>query len=123
MNFGSDGKCIGIPVGGDSKLNQGMSQMFLMMNGARIMVGIQGVAVASSAYLNALEYAKDRKQGSSITNWKDVGWSAGGPIKCFSRVSTSGTRQSFQKLFLGSISTASTAINAYCAAPSNERRT
>lgn len=72
MNFGSDGKCIGWPVGGESKLNQGMSQMFLMMNGARIMVGIQGVAVASSAYLNALDYAKDRKQGSSIANWKDA---------------------------------------------------
>lgn len=40
-----------------------------------------------------------------VTNWKDVGWSAGGAIKCFSRVATSGTRQSFQKLFLGSIST------------------
>lgn len=39
------------------------------------------------------------------TNWKDVGWAAGGAIKCFSRVATSGTRQSFQKLFLGSIST------------------
>ncbi len=72
VNFGSDGKCIGVPVGGDGKLNQGMSQMFVMMNGARIMVGIQGVAVASSAYLNALDYAKDRKQGSSITNWKDA---------------------------------------------------
>ena len=41
-----------------------------------------------------------------VTNWKDVGWASGGAIKCFSRVSTSGTRQSFQKLFLGSISTA-----------------
>jgi phosphate transport system substrate-binding protein len=40
-----------------------------------------------------------------VTNWKDVGWAAGGAIKCFSRVATSGTRQSFQKLFLGSIST------------------
>ena len=40
-----------------------------------------------------------------ITNWKDVGWAAGGAIKCFSRVSTSGTRVSFQKLFLGSPTT------------------
>jgi phosphate transport system substrate-binding protein len=40
-----------------------------------------------------------------VTNWKDVGWASGGAIKCFSRVATSGTRQSFQKLFLGSIST------------------
>lgn len=36
-----------------------------------------------------------------ITNWKDVGWAAGGAIKCFSRVQTSGTRPSFEKLFLG----------------------
>ncbi|MFM9125575.1 MAG: substrate-binding domain-containing protein [Actinomycetota bacterium] len=40
-----------------------------------------------------------------ITNWKDVGWAQGGAIKCFSRVATSGTRQSFQKLFLGSPTT------------------
>ena len=42
------------------------------MNYARIGVGIQGLALASSAYLNALEYAKDRKQGSSIKQWKDA---------------------------------------------------
>ena len=47
--FGENGKCIGWPVGGDEKLNQGMPQMFRMMNGARIAVGIQGISVASSA--------------------------------------------------------------------------
>ncbi len=72
LNFGENGKCLGWPVGGDERLNQGMPQMFKMMNGARIAVGVQGVAVASSAYLNALDYAKDRKQGSSITHWKDA---------------------------------------------------
>jgi phosphate transport system substrate-binding protein len=36
-----------------------------------------------------------------VTNWKDVGWAAGGAVKCFSRVATSGTRGSFEKLFLG----------------------
>jgi alkylation response protein AidB-like acyl-CoA dehydrogenase len=72
LNFGDNGACLGWPVGGEEKLNQGMPQMFKMMNGARIAVGIQGVAVASSAYLNALEYARDRKQGSSITHWKDA---------------------------------------------------
>jgi alkylation response protein AidB-like acyl-CoA dehydrogenase len=71
LNFGENGTCVGVPVGGDTKLNQGMSQMFRMMNSARILVGIQGVSVASSAFLNALEYAKDRKQGSSIKAWKD----------------------------------------------------
>jgi alkylation response protein AidB-like acyl-CoA dehydrogenase len=72
LNFGESGACIGWPVGGDAKLNQGMAQMFRMMNGARIAVGVQGISVASSAFLNALEYAKDRKQGSSITHWKDA---------------------------------------------------
>ncbi|MGO9709820.1 MAG: acyl-CoA dehydrogenase [Polyangiaceae bacterium] len=72
LNFGENGKCIGWPVGGDPKINQGMSQMFKMMNGARIGVGVQGISVASSAFLNALEYAKDRKQGASIEHWKDA---------------------------------------------------
>jgi alkylation response protein AidB-like acyl-CoA dehydrogenase len=69
LNFGENDGCIGELVG--TVENQGMPQMFRMMNGARIGVGIQGVAVASAAYLNALEYAQDRKQGPHITQWKD----------------------------------------------------
>lgn len=72
LNFGDAGKCLGWPVGGDAKLNQGMPQMFKLMNSARIAVGVQGVSLASSAFLNALEYARERKQGSSITHWKDA---------------------------------------------------
>ncbi len=72
LNFGDNGTCKGWPVGGEEKINQGMPQMFKLMNAARISVGVQGVAVASSAYLNALDYAKDRKQGASITHWKDA---------------------------------------------------
>ena len=72
LNFGENEKCIGWPVGGESKMNQGMSQMFKMMNGARIAVGVQGVSLASAAYLNALEYAKERKQGSSVKHFKDA---------------------------------------------------
>jgi alkylation response protein AidB-like acyl-CoA dehydrogenase len=71
LNFGENDACQGFPVGGDAELNHGMPQMFKMMNGARIAVGVQGLSVASSAFLNALEYAKDRKQGASIRNWKD----------------------------------------------------
>jgi alkylation response protein AidB-like acyl-CoA dehydrogenase len=70
LNFGENDGCIGELVG--TAENHGMTQMFRMMNGARIAVGLQSVAVASSAYLNALEYAKDRKQGSSIKHWKDA---------------------------------------------------
>jgi len=72
LNFGDAGACVGWPVGGESKINQGMPQMFKMMNGARIAVGVQGISVASSAFLNALEFAKERRQGSSIKHWKDA---------------------------------------------------
>jgi alkylation response protein AidB-like acyl-CoA dehydrogenase len=70
LNFGEDDKCVGELVGADEQ--KGISQMFHLMNFARIGVGLQGVAVASSAYLNALDYAKDRRQGSSIKQWKDA---------------------------------------------------
>ncbi len=69
LAFGENGDCVGELVGNVE--HQGMRQMFKMMNFARIGVGIQGLAVASSAYLNALEYARDRKQGSSIQDWKN----------------------------------------------------
>ena len=68
--FGENDNCIGELIGEIE--NKGMSQMFHLMNYARIGVGLQGVALASSAYLNALHYAKDRKQGSSIKQWKDA---------------------------------------------------
>ncbi len=70
LNFGDDDNCVGELVGGEEQ--KGISQMFHMMNFARIGVGIQGLSVASSAYLNAVEYAKERKQGSSIKQWKDA---------------------------------------------------
>lgn len=70
LNFGENGQCIGELMG--TVEHVGMTQMFQMMNGARIAVGIQGVGVASTAYLNALQYAKERKQGPSIQNWKDA---------------------------------------------------
>jgi len=68
--FGENDGCLGELIG--EVENKGMSQMFHLMNFARIGVGLQGLALASSAYLNALEYAKDRKQGSSIKQWKDA---------------------------------------------------
>ena len=68
--FGDKGDCIGELVGMEER--KGMKQMFTMMNFARIGVGVQGLAVGSSAYLNALEYARERKQGPSIKNWKDA---------------------------------------------------
>jgi hypothetical protein len=69
LNFGENGGCSGILVGGQA--NVGIKQMFQMMNTSRIAVGIQGLAVASTAYLNALAYARERIQGSSVENFKD----------------------------------------------------
>ena len=69
LNFGENGACRGILVGGQQ--HQGIKQMFRMMNSSRIAVGIQGVAVASTAYLNALGYARERLQGSSVRHFKD----------------------------------------------------
>jgi len=70
LAFGDTGTCVGELVGTIEQ--KGMSQMFHLMNAARIGVGLQGLSIASSAYLNALDYAKERKQGSSIKNWKDA---------------------------------------------------
>jgi alkylation response protein AidB-like acyl-CoA dehydrogenase len=70
LNFGENDACVGELMGGVE--HAGMSQMFRMMNGARIGVALQGLGVASSAYLNALDYARERKQGAHITRWKDA---------------------------------------------------
>jgi hypothetical protein len=69
LNFGESGRCVGELIG--TAEHVGMSQMFRLMNTARIAVGIQGLGIASSAYLNALDYARERKQGSSLRNFKD----------------------------------------------------
>ena len=48
--------------------NKGLSSMFTMMNLERIIVGIQGLGIAETAYQNSLSYAKERKQGKSNSN-------------------------------------------------------
>jgi alkylation response protein AidB-like acyl-CoA dehydrogenase len=45
--------------------NQGLAAMFVMMNSARLQVGVQGVGLAERAYQAALAFALDRKQGRS----------------------------------------------------------
>ncbi|MEL6990044.1 MAG: acyl-CoA dehydrogenase C-terminal domain-containing protein [Pseudomonadota bacterium] len=51
--------------------HKGMRAMFVMMNEARLGVGMQGVAQAEAAYQNALIYAKDRLQGRDVTGDKN----------------------------------------------------
>ena len=46
--------------------NQGLAHMFVMMNAARLAVGVEGVGVAERAYQQALEYARERRQGRSV---------------------------------------------------------
>ncbi len=50
------------------KENRGLSSMFTMMNLERIIVGIQGLGIAETAYQNSLSYTKERKQGKSNDN-------------------------------------------------------
>ena len=47
-------------------LNKGMQAMFIMMNGARLLVGVQGLGIAEISYQSALHYAKERLQGRSL---------------------------------------------------------
>ena len=47
------------------ELNKGMKAMFIMMNGARLFVGIQGLGLSEVAYQSALYYAKERLQGKA----------------------------------------------------------
>jgi alkylation response protein AidB-like acyl-CoA dehydrogenase len=51
--------------------NRGLALMFVMMNEARLGVGLQGIAVAEAAYQAAAAFAKDRLQGRSLTGPKN----------------------------------------------------
>ena len=50
--------------------NGGLKAMFVMMNEARLGVGLQGLSVSEIAYQNAVAYAKERIQGRSLTGAK-----------------------------------------------------
>ena len=64
MNFdGAKGWLVGEP-------HKGLKAMFVMMNAARLGVGMQGLGICEVAYQNALDYAKDRLQMRSLTGTK-----------------------------------------------------
>ncbi len=70
LTFGGEGDCKGWLIGDEF---DGMATMFIMMNEARILCGIQGEAQANLAYLMAENYAKERVQfGTEISNHPDV---------------------------------------------------
>ena len=65
LAFGDEGDCHGWLVG---EPNQGLRNMFQMMNEARIMVGVNAAATASVAFHESLAYARDRRQGRALGN-------------------------------------------------------
>jgi acyl-CoA dehydrogenase len=64
MKFGENGGAIGYLVGEE---NRGLATMFVMMNQARLAVGMQGVAIAERATQGAVAFAKERTQGRAAT--------------------------------------------------------
>jgi alkylation response protein AidB-like acyl-CoA dehydrogenase len=64
MKYGEKDGAIGYLVGEE---NRGLNVMFFMMNAARLAVGMQGVAVAERATQQAMAYAKERRQGRSMS--------------------------------------------------------
>ena len=49
------------------EVHEGIKQMFMIIEYARMMVGTKAIATLSTGYLNALEYAKNRVQGADLT--------------------------------------------------------
>jgi alkylation response protein AidB-like acyl-CoA dehydrogenase len=63
LTLGGKGNCVGELLGEE---NKGMRAMFLMMNAARLLVGMQGLSCASASYMNAVNYARERIQGKNL---------------------------------------------------------
>ncbi|MEU0488653.1 acyl-CoA dehydrogenase [Nocardiopsis sp. NPDC006139] len=68
LTFGDKHPAIGYLVGDK---HDGIRQMFLIIEYARMMVGTKAIATLSTGYLNALEYAKERVQGNDLAGAKD----------------------------------------------------
>ena len=58
------------------EVNNGIAHMFVMMNAARLQVGVQGVAIAERAFQQALAFAQERRQGRAV-------WSAEVPAPLY----------------------------------------
>ncbi len=65
MQFGEKDGATGYLIGQE---NEGLKYMFTMMNNARLSVGLQGVAIAEASYQCAMSYAKEREQGTSLSD-------------------------------------------------------
>lgn len=70
LTFGGEGDCRGWLIG---KEHEGIVNMFIMMNEARLLCGIQGESQANLAYELTEQYAKERSQfNKEIINHPDV---------------------------------------------------
>ncbi len=69
LTLGGKGKCRGTLIG---EKHKGMRAMFVAMNSARLLVGMGGLNYASSAYLYASSYAKERIQGKHLLQIMDA---------------------------------------------------
>lgn len=63
LGFGENNECVGYLLG---EAHKGLPQMFQMMNGARLGVGLTGISIASAAYYASLQYARERTQGRRL---------------------------------------------------------
>jgi alkylation response protein AidB-like acyl-CoA dehydrogenase len=68
LTFGADQPAVGTLIG---DVHDGIRQMFMIIEFARMMVGTKAIAALSTGYLNALDYAKTRVQGSDLTQMLD----------------------------------------------------
>jgi 3-(methylthio)propanoyl-CoA dehydrogenase len=70
MSYGEGKGAIGWRIGEE---NRGLECMFTMMNSERLLVGVQGVAIAERAYQQARDYARTRVQGQPAGMPRDAG--------------------------------------------------
>jgi len=68
LRFGETHPAVGTLVG---DAHDGIAQMFKVIEHARMMVGTKAIATLSTGYLNALEFARTRVQGSDLTQQND----------------------------------------------------
>ena len=72
MGGDADTPCVGYLVGEADERGAGISQMFRVIEYARMTVGTKAMATLSTGYLNSLEYAKVRQQGPDMTRMADA---------------------------------------------------
>src|SRR5579859_2451719 len=68
LTFGAKHPAVGTLVGG---VHDGIRQMFLVIEHARMMVGTKAIATLSTGYLNALDFARTRVQGADLAEMTD----------------------------------------------------